>query len=142
MTQSPFFWAILTAIVWGIVPILEKAGLSNINFLNGLFIRCLGVIFGAFLLILFRCRNLRAELSSVNFSTIILLLAAGFLASFVGQLFFYRALKFGQVSRVVPLAATYPLVSFLLALIFLGEKIILSKIFGVCLVILGVIFLK
>jgi len=143
MINSPFFWAILTALVWGVVPILEKLGLSsNINLLSGLFIRCLGVIIGALILIVFRFRLLKLDLSNVSLSTVILLFLGGFLASFVGQLFFYKALKFGQASKVVPLAATYPLISFLLALIFLGEKITVAKILGVCCVILGVVLLK
>ena len=142
MINSPFFWAILTALVLGMVPILEKSGISNISPASGLFIRCWGVIIGSLILILFRYRTLRLELSSVSFSTVFLLFLGGFLASIVGQLFFYRALKLGQASRVVPLAATYPLISFLLALLFLGEKITLHKILGVFFVILGVIFLK
>ncbi len=57
-------------------------------------------------------------------------------------MFFYRALKFGEASKVVPLAAIYPLVSFLLALLFLGERFTVTKLFGISFVLLGVAFLR
>jgi len=31
MSKAAFFWAVLSAIVWGAVPILEKIGLSKIH---------------------------------------------------------------------------------------------------------------
>ncbi|MFC1645884.1 EamA family transporter [Candidatus Omnitrophota bacterium] len=142
MSKEAFMWAILSALVWGIVPILEKIGLSKINPDAGLFLRCFGVIIGAAILLIFKFNTLRIELSSVSTKTVFFLISGGFLASFVAQLFFYRALKLGEASRVVPVAAAYPLVAFLLALIFLGEKVTITKILGLCFVLLGVALLR
>ena len=47
-----------------------------------------------------------------------------------------------SVGLLVPVAAMYPLVAFLLALIFLGEKITLTKTLGLCFVLLGVVLLR
>jgi transporter family protein len=142
MTKEAFFWAILSALVWGIVPILEKLGLYRVQPDTGLFLRCFGVILGALILLIFKFSALKIELSSVSAKTVFFLVCAGFLASFVGQLFFYRALKLGEASRVVPIAAMYPLVAFFLAIIFLNEKITLVKISGLCFVLLGIILLR
>ena len=59
-----------------------------------------------------------------------------------GQIFFYNALKLGEASRVVPLGATYPLISFILAVFLLGEKFTLAKLGGIILVLSGIFLLK
>ena len=73
---------------------------------------------------------------------VVLVLLGGFLASVVGQVFFYHALKTGESSKVVPLAATYPLVSFILGVILLGEKVTFAKTGGIIFILLGVFLLK
>ncbi|MBL7132374.1 MAG: EamA family transporter [Candidatus Omnitrophica bacterium] len=142
MSKAAFFWAMLSAIVWGIVPILEKIGLSKVHPDTGLFLRCFGVIFGAAILLILKFNSLKIELASVSTKTVFFLISGGFLASFVAQLFFYRALKLGEASKVVPVGAMYPLVAFILALIFLGEKFTIAKFFGLCFVLLGVALLR
>jgi len=142
MSKEAFFWAILSALIWGVVPILEKIGLAKVHPDTGLFLRCFGVIIGAAILLTFKFSSLKVELSSISSKTVLFLISGGFLASFVAQLFFYRALKLGEASRVVPIAAMYPLVAFFLAIIFLNEKITLTKSIGLGFVLLGVVLLK
>jgi len=133
-------WAVLTACVWGMVPLIEKAGLTKVTPLVGLFYRSLGVIFGLFLLGLFMVKP--QEIKSVDLRSGVLLALGGFLASFVGQICFYNSLKIGNVSRVVPISGTYPLIAFILGIIFLGESITLTKLAGVVFVIAGIWALK
>jgi len=71
-----------------------------------------------------------------------LLVLGGFLASVVGQIFFYHGLKVGEASKVVPLAATYPLISFILGVIFLNEQLTLPKALGLGFILVGVFFLR
>ena len=138
---KPFFWALLAALTWGCVPILEKLGLAKIPVFAGLFYRCIGVMLGFGLLLLFKFNIIKDSFGGMSYSWIYLI-AGGFLASFVGQIFFYHALKSGEASRVTPLAATFPLITFVLGVLFLGEKITLSKVIGMLCVIAGVLFLK
>jgi len=142
MSKEAVFWAILSAIVWGIVPILEKIGLAKIHPDTGLFLRCFGVVLGAIILVVFKFSYLKLELASVSAKTIFFLVSSGFLASFIAQLFFYRALKLGEASVIVPVAAMYPLVAFILALIFLGEKFTLFKLLGLVFILLGIVLLR
>ena len=139
--MSAFYWAILTALVWGTAPLLEKMGIMKIEPLPGLFLRTFGVMFGIALLLLFKFSVVKQAFAAKP-QTILFIMLGGFLASFVGQLFFYRALKLGEVSKVVPVAATYPIVAFILGVIFLSEKITLMKVSGVALVISGILLLK
>ena len=137
--MKPYYWAILTAVVWGCVPALEKLGLSKIPVLPGLFYRSLGVLLGAIIIFAFKFSQIKEiALSGGGWAYLII---GGFLASFVGQLLFYNALKHGEASRVVPVAAAYPLVSFIIAVVLLGEKLTIAKTGGLVCVILGVILL-
>ncbi len=139
--MRPFIWAILAALVWGIVPILEKAGLMRVDPLSGLFFRCLGVSLGLVFLLVFNKNGVQHVLGNFHWSYLLLILG-GFLASFVGQIFFYNALKTGEASRVTPLVGAYPLVTFILALFFFSEKLTLGKSVGVLLILSGIFFLK
>jgi transporter family protein len=139
--MKPFYFAILAALTWGVAPILEKAGLTNIPPLAGVVIRCYGVIIGCIALIAFNNALLKQALRA-DIKTIVFLIMGGIVASIVGQIFFYSALKEGEASRLVPIGGTYPLVSFLLGLIFFGESFTLAKALGMVFVILGVFLLR
>jgi len=138
--MNAFWWAILAAVIWGCVPILEKTGLVRATPFVGLFYRSLGVIIGILILSLFMVKP--QELKTIDLKSASFLILGGFLASFVAQLCFYQSLKVGEISRVVPVSGTYPLFAFLLGVLLLGEVMTLSKLFGVLLIVAGVIFLK
>ncbi len=56
----------------------------------------------------------------------------------LGQFALYKALKFGEASRVVPIAASYPLVTVILAALFLGEKLTAPNVAGVLCIVAGI----
>jgi len=64
------------------------------------------------------------------------------LASFVGQLAFYQALKVGAISQLTPVAGAYPLVAALLGWWVLREPITLTRAMGVVCVVIGVALLR
>lgn len=139
--MKPFYWALLTAVVWGCVPILEKLGLEKVPVLPGLFYRSLGVFFGASVLLIFMFPQIK-EVFSAHPGSWPYLVFGGFLASFVGQICFYHALKHGEASWVVPVAGTYPLVSFILGVLFLSEQVTVAKIGGLSCIIFGIFLLR
>jgi len=138
--MTAFNWGIITACVWGVVPIIEKIALGKVSPFVGIFYRCIGVAFGIILLGLFFIKP--QELKAIDAKSVILLVSAGFLANFVGQLLFFHGLKSGEVSSFVPIAGSFPLVSFILGVVFLGESISPFKIGGVVLITLGIWALK
>lgn len=138
--MTAFIWAVLTACIWGIVPILEKIGLSKVDALAGLFYRCLGVIIGWIILSTLILKP--SQIRSVDLRSAFWLILGGFLASIVAQFTFYHGLKLGEVSRVVPISGSYPLIAFILGLIVLGEGFSWIKLSGIILVILGIWALK
>jgi transporter family protein len=140
MTNT-FYWAVLTACIWGLVPVLEKLGLSRIDTFSGLLLRSSGVLLGAIVLVTVKSEYLIKAVKA-DWMAIFFLLVSGLLASFVGQICFYRALRSGEVSKVVPIAGAYPLVSFLTGIIFLSEAITLTKLVGVLLILAGILLLR
>ena len=139
--MNPFYWALGAALIWGCVPLIEKFGLMKIDPYTGLIYRCLGVAVGLIVLPLWKTEAIQWPFPEKSLGMICLMMG-GFLASVVGQIFFYNALKTGEASRVVPLAGAYPLVSFILGVILLGEKLTLAKLGGIGFVLMGVFLLK
>ena len=138
--MNAFLWAALSACIWGVVPLMEKAGLSRVSPTAGVMVRSLGVVIG--LLVFGWIWSPWSALRSLSWSAMLLLAGGGLLASFVGQLAFYHALKSGAVSQVTPVAGAYPLIAALLGWCFLREPITIPRLLGVVLVIAGVSLLR
>ncbi|MFH1412272.1 MAG: EamA family transporter [Candidatus Omnitrophota bacterium] len=117
--MEAFWWALGTACIWGVVPIMEKIGLTKIEPMVALFYRSLGVLIG--LVFLGTVVLKPAQIKAVDVRTVMILISAGFLASFAAQIVFYHGLKIGEVSKVVPIAGSYYLISFILSLLLLRE---------------------
>lgn len=140
--MTAFTWALLAAFCWGLAPLLEKAGLhGRIDPALGVFIRSLGVFLGIIGFLPF-LPKLSSHLPQVTARQWAFLMLGGILASIVGQLCFYRALKLGEVSRVVPIGAAYPVIACLLGIFFLHESVTPGKALGILLVVAGTLLLK
>ena len=138
--MNAFFWALLTAGIWGVVPLMEKLGLGNTAPTVGVMVRSLGVAVG--FVIFGSLWSPWAAMQSLPWTSLLLLAGGGFLASFVGQLAFYQALKSGAISQVTPVAGAYPLVATLLGWWVLREPLTLTRAVGALCVVVGVILLR
>jgi len=138
--METFFLALLTAFIWGFVPFLEKIGLSSVEPTAAYLVRCSGVVIGAVMVICFYSPF--PAIGKMGIKPIFFLVIAGVLAGFVAQLVFYKALKTGEISRIIPITSCYPLFTFLLGWMFLGEDVTLSKVIGMLLILGGIFLLK
>lgn len=134
--MNAYTWAIGAALIWGMVPIIEKAGLGSVQPVVGVFFRSLGVVLGLLIMGFFMIEP--AQFRAINVRSMLLLMAGGFLASFVGQLTFYHALKLGEISKVVPISASYPLVTFIIGVLIFRENLSLLRCLGVLSIIAGI----
>jgi transporter family protein len=66
----------------------------------------------------------------------------GICAALFAQLAYYYALKYGDVGRVSPLVAAFPLVAVFLGIVFLGEKLTVYKVLAALLIVSGITLLK
>jgi transporter family protein len=69
-----------------------------------------------------------SPLTDVPVSGWIFITLEGICAALIGQLLYYYALKSGNASIVVPLIASFPLFTFIIATLFLGDKISITKV--------------
>lgn len=139
--MNAFWWALVAACIWGVVPLMEKIGLGGpVSPTAGVMARSIGVVIG---LIVFGVGwQPWAAMRSLTWQSFALLAGGGFLASFVGQLAFYRALQSGALSQVTPVAGTYPLVAALLGWWLLKEPLTVTRVLGIACIVLGVVMLR
>ncbi|HCJ10403.1 MAG TPA: hypothetical protein DHW14_04480 [Clostridiales bacterium] len=133
-------FALAASVIWGIAPVLGKAGLASTDPGTGLLIRTLGV--AAVLVTYAAATGGFSRLAAVGWGPAGYLLAEGILASLVGHLAYFYALKLGEAGRVVPIAASYPLFALIAAAVLFGESLTWQKTAGALLVVGGVWLLK
>ena len=141
MKNNAFLLALLTALIWGTAPVFEKLGLrGRIDPYLGVVIRTLPIAFIGLAGLLFMGRV--GSLFQLDMKSAVFVAIGGFIAGFLGQVVFYSALKSGEASVVVPVAATYPLVALIISILFLGEAVTWQKVAGIGLVVSGIMMLK
>ena len=133
-------FALLAAFFFGLAPIFGKLGLEEVNPVLALCIRSF-VITGIMLFWLLINTDV-SPVTNVSPKAWLLIALEGICAALVGQLFYYYALKSGDPSVVVPLIATFPLFTFILATIFLGDKITLTKVGGLAFILMGIVMIR
>lgn len=131
---------ILTAALWGATPIIEKIGLAKAQPLTGVTVRSLAVVITLILYLLFTGKL--KETLTVDLKTIIIFSISGILAGLIGMITYFAALRAGATSEIVPIAATYPLVTAVLSVLILGEQITPFRILGTILIVIGIWFVQ
>lgn len=135
-----FFLALLTTILWGIAPLFEKLALAKVEPLVLLPIRT-GFVTMSVLMILLLSGSSQ-ELTKVDSRSLGLILLSGLFGGTLGLTTYFHAMKLGEASKVVPIAGSYPLVTTLLAILFLHEAVTLPKLLGAAFVITGILLLR
>lgn len=139
--NRPFLFALLTSLIWGFAPALEKMGLrGSIDPYLGVVIRTIPIAVIALSGLVIMGRT--ADVANIDLKSALFVASGGLVAGLIGQIAFYSALKGGEASVVVPVAATYPLVALIVSILFLGEALTWSKAVGAVLVVSGVVLLK
>jgi transporter family protein len=112
-----YLYSVLTVVTWGLWGVFSKLASNYSKPKQALLFQTAGVL--AFALVVLFMEKFHFEWSLPGFSWAAL---GGFFA-FVGFLTFFAALDQGKASTVVTLSALYPLVTILLSIAFLHEKL-------------------
>ncbi len=131
---------IVTALLWGATPILEKIGLAKVDPLIGVTIRS-AIVTAGLLILTFLLGKGRA-LIEVDGKGFLIFGASGIMAGILGMWTYYIALKMEATSKIVPIAACYPLVTALLSFLILKEGVTLSRVAGTALIVSGIWLVK
>jgi transporter family protein len=130
----------VTTLLWGATPIIEKIGLAKVDPLVGVTVRSTVVTIGLFILLLFMGKG--RELIEVSGRNILLFGASGVMAGLLGMWTYYMALRMEATSKIVPIAASYPLVTAFLSVLILREGVTLSRVAGTALIVSGIWLVK
>ncbi|MPN43117.1 hypothetical protein SDC9_190676 [bioreactor metagenome] len=82
------------------------------------------------------------EITAANGRDVMFIMFEGLCAALLGQLAYYYAIKLGDLSRVTLIVAGAPLVTLLLAVVVLGEKITFYKLAGAMAIVFGIVLLR
>lgn len=139
--MSSFSLALVAAFFWGLSALLEKWGLRNADPIAGVVARTLGILLGVVLFMII-APDIPRRFIQMDGRSKLALMGGGLMASVVAQMFFYRALKFGDVGRVSSVGGAWPVFAFVLSVLIFHESLTRGKLLGIFFVTMGVILLK
>lgn len=124
-------------VCWGITPVFVKLGLKQLDPHIGLAIRTATttIILTGWMI----ADGSFARLGQVPVSALIFLIIEAFIATFVGDLAYFAAVKNGSVSLVAIILSCSPLVTMLISMLFLHEAVTATKVVGALLIIGGIV---
>jgi transporter family protein len=130
-----YVYAVLTVVTWGLWGVFSKLASNHAKPRQALLFQTAGVL--AFAVVVLVIERFKIEWNLAGFSWAAL---GGFLA-FVGFLTFFAALEQGKASTVVTLSALYPLVTILVSIVFLHEKLSARQGIGIVLALIASVLL-
>ena len=141
MQSKAFLFALVVSFLWGVAPIFGKVGLVKVEPTVALAFRSFVISFILLFWAIFT-GHLDEIYSLATSKAGLFIVAEGICASLLGHLAYYYALKYGEASKMVPVTASFPLITIILAILFLSEKFTPFKVIGAILIIAGVIIVK
>ena len=135
--ETGVLYALIAGLFWGTSPVLVKRGLVQSNVSAATLIQQATI-----LLTLLAAALLEGDLFKGNVSrlTLIVFCATGVVGAYLGRTLFVKSVDQIGASRAQSLNNSSPLVTVLLAGLFLGEPLTLTVVAGVILIISGVFF--
>jgi transporter family protein len=131
-------FGLLSAIMAALVAVFGKIGLQSVDANTATAIR--SVIMAVFLILVVVCQGNLAEIPAIIADKkAITYIALSGVAGALSWLFYFLALKFGNVSQVAPIDKLSVVIATIIAVSLLGEKISTLGGIGVALIALGAV---
>jgi len=140
MTNSWIVFAILSAVTAALVSIFAKIGLKNVDSDVATYLRVVIMLLflTAFMFYQNKWQDFKIAFSNIGILNFIFLSA---IAGALSWLFYFYALKIGDVSKVAPIDKLSVAMTLIFAFTFLGEKFTAIKGLGTILLIIGSILM-
>jgi len=127
-------FAFASAFFAGVTAILAKIGIKNVNSNVATAIRTIVILAFSWLMVFLTGAD--DGLAEVKARTLIFLVLSGF-ATGASWLCYFSALQLGDVNKVTPIDKSSTVMTMILALVILGEKITVYKLAGIILITVG-----
>ncbi len=137
--KLPLF-LLATTFFWGVAAIFDKLALGKTAPLTGLMVR--QFILTGLLLFLGLITGSLTNMATLEGRTILLFGLSGICGGALGLWTYYHALRLGGASLVVPISATYPLITVLLSWLILQEGLTWSRVIGTVFIVVGIWLVK
>jgi len=139
MNYTWLIFALLSAFFAALVAIFGKVGLQNLDTNTATAIRA--VVMTIFLFVIIALQGKLSQISTImSCNKAVLFIILSGVSGGLSWLFYFYAIKLGDVNKVVPIDRLSIIFAVLLAFIFLGEKITIKVAIGAALIAIGAIF--
>ena len=133
-----FVYALLSAIFAALTSILAKVGIDGVNSNLATAIRTVVVIIMAWLMVIIT--HSQGSISEIGRKSWLFLVLSG-LATGASWLCYYKAIRLGSVSKVVPIDKLSVVITLVLAFIFLHEEFTVKSVIGCILIAAGTLLM-
>lgn len=133
-----FVFALLSAVFAALTSILAKVGIEGVNSNLATAIRTVVVVVMAWVIVFMT--NKQGGIADISKKSWIFLILSG-LATGASWLCYYRALQYGNVSKVVSVDKLSVVITFVLAFLFLHEEFTVKALIGCVLIGAGTLVL-
>ena len=133
-----FVFAILSSVFAALTSILAKIGIDGVNSNLATAIRTLVVLVMAWGMVFIT--NTQAGIMEISKKSWLFLILSG-LATGASWLCYYRALQMGNASKVVPIDKLSVVITLIMAIVFLHEKVTPKSIVGCVLIGIGTLLM-
>lgn len=140
MLSNWVFWSLIGLILWGFWGYTSKLAANEVEWKYSIIFFTLGVALSTLILNIALIKNSFMSLTILNKGSFYALISG--VTCLLGVAAVYIALEKGKASLVIPFTALYPLITILLSVILLKEKIGLTQGFGIILAIIAIFLMS
>ena len=141
MDSSTIIFLALAVAAWGMGAFFDKLTLRYIDPAGAFYVRTLFMVLLFVPFLAWKYVPTKQALLNSNKLVSVFVLSS-VLTAMGGVFFFLKSMSGGEASKIVPLSSTYPFITFLMAVIFLGETFTASKFIGTALISGGIYFIS
>lgn len=127
----------LAVVAWGLGAVFDKLVLKYIQPTYAFYLRLFTMMILFFIILLTKTNLLISNLKTTPYQAYIYTSLSVFMAM-SGVFAYLIAMNSDEASRIVPLSSTYPLITLIISVLFLGESFTYSKLIGTILIIAGI----
>ena len=133
-----FIYALLSAFFAALTAILAKIGIKDINSNLATAIRTIVIMIFAWAIVFYQ--SSQKQIGSISKYSLVFLILSG-IATGISWLFYFKALQIGEASKVAPIDKLSLVLTIVLAVLFLKEKLTISTALGALLMSTGAILI-